>query len=170
MINGDTNLPELLRDCRGAGGSVSLAASIPMHFRLVIFLSGCCALGLVGCGSGGPGTYPVSGRVTFADGSPLTKGVVVFASPSGNARGSLDEEGRYVLGTVTTTDGAAAGSYRIFLAGPIFEDSKGNATEYSENLEQSEALVDVKFSDPTNSGLTCEVTGRTTFDFTVSKP
>jgi len=157
---------------RGADACRRARAGVSVLFPKGLFVVGLCGVGLVvsGCGGGGPAKHAVSGRVTFVDGSPLTKGIVVFASPSGNSRGVLDADGRYALGTAAARDGAVSGLYRVFLAGPIFRDDPGQVGEYLENAERSEALVNPKFGDPTTSELSCEVAGRTTFDFTVSRP
>jgi hypothetical protein len=139
------------------------------HLGLSLGL-GCVLFALVGCGGGGPPKHRVTGTVTLEDGSPLTKGMVIFASPAGNARGQLDAQGNYSLGSAALADGALAGSYQVFLAGPIFEDDEGEVGEYMETAERSEALVHPKFSDPKTSGLTCEVKGPMTFDIKVEKP
>ncbi|NQT15440.1 MAG: hypothetical protein HQ582_21970 [Planctomycetes bacterium] len=70
-----------------------------------------------GCFSGNPKTYPVSGKVTFPDGRPLTKGTVEFVlmdqeKPS-TATGEISEDGTYVLGTFKADDGAIAGRHQV---------------------------------------------------------
>jgi hypothetical protein len=139
-------------------------------------LASLCIAGLVlfsaGCGGGGPAKYKVTGKVTFADGTPLTKGIVIFANPAGNARGQLDSSGNYKLGMEGAGDGAGAGTYQVFLAGPIFDAPQPSTgtDDYMAIKEETEALVNPKFREPTTSGLTCEVKGSTTFDITVEKP
>ena len=58
------------------------------------------ALGLSGCAGG---LYPVRGTVTLDDGTPLTKGLVVFERVGGGtpitARGSVGPDGTYELST-----------------------------------------------------------------------
>ena len=70
-----------------------------------------------GCFSGNPKTHPVSGKVTFPDGKPLTKGTVEFVlmdqdKPS-TATGEISEDGTYVLGTFEPDDGAIAGRHQV---------------------------------------------------------
>jgi hypothetical protein len=86
--------------------------------------SATCALwlfGIVGCGSG---LYPVSGRVTLDDGQPLTKGLVVFEQQTGEkpvtARGDLQADGSFQLGTRRPGDGAPRGKYRVLIS-PIID-------------------------------------------------
>ena len=145
----------------------------------------CSVIVLAGCGSGGSkDTYKVTGTVKFTDGSPLTQGMVVFASPEGTTQGEIQADGSYSLGTYDVSDGAPAGSYKVFLAGPIVGSDGGSEAEsepeasdgeevemYDEGMTESgEALVHQKFSAPATSELTCEVSGKTTFDITVEKP
>jgi len=154
------------------------------------------ALSIAGCGDGTK-TYNVTGTVKFTDGSPLTTGTVIFAGENVASQGEIQPDGSYALGTNAADDGAPAGSYKVFLAGPIFEaegdaapeedagedtgagqvETEDGETEeydatYSEGMEEDggEALVNQKFSAADTSGLTCEVTGSTTFDITVEKP
>lgn len=142
------------------------------------------ALGFVavlaaGCGGSGVKTYPVSGKVTFEDGSPLTKGTVVFESTTMAAMGQIQPDGTYTLTTYKDGDGAPEGSYKVYLQGDIFGSEEEAASPTEDGLEDyaegstetvGEALVDAKFSGPQNSGLTCDVSGSTTFDFKVQKP
>jgi hypothetical protein len=64
-------------------------------------------------------TYPVKGKVTFKDGSPLTKGWVEFepvdAEDKVNASGEIQADGTFVLGTLKTDDGAVAGRHRVIV-------------------------------------------------------
>jgi hypothetical protein len=80
-------------------------------------------LALAGCGSGNPPTYPVTGKVTLPDGSPLAGASVEFETkgPDGkivNARGETDAAGIYKLTTFTSGDGALAGEHRVIVAPP----------------------------------------------------
>jgi hypothetical protein len=78
-------------------------------------------LGQAGCGSKTP-TYPAGGKVTFADGSPLTSGFVIFRSlddpqhPS--ARGSLQASGEFELSTFADGDGAVLGKHQVLISTP----------------------------------------------------
>lgn len=163
-------------------------------YRLATLCVLCSAVLLtMGCGGDGKTTHKVTGTVKFSDGSPLTKGTVVFASDMTSAQGGIQSDGSYALGTYGVDDGAPAGSYKVFLTGPIFGSEGAGASEGEEDDgmeyevdpddpegagdsmddggdEVGEALVNKKFNAPDTSGLTCEVTGSTTFDITVEKP
>ena len=73
------------------------------------------ALVVAGCG----GLYPVSGTVTLEDGTPLTKGLVVFESADGNsmARGPIQSDGSFKLGSNQPGDGVRPGKYRALISG-----------------------------------------------------
>ena len=55
-------------------------------------------------------TYKVSGKVTFEDGTPVKFGRVEFYQPEQDvsARGTIREDGTFVIGTETLDDGAVA--------------------------------------------------------------
>jgi hypothetical protein len=67
----------------------------------------------VGCGSH-PETWPVSGKVQFADGTPVARGVIEFAPADGGstARAPLGADGSFVLKTGDRA-GAVAGLHRV---------------------------------------------------------
>jgi hypothetical protein len=106
-------------------------------------------LGAAGCGAS---RYPVQGKVTFEDGTPLTSGLVVFEKNEGEtkvmARGEIGSDGSYRLGTSSPGDGAAPGKYRVLVTVPEPIDA-----------EQAKRTPDVdkRFMDFNTSGLECEV-------------
>ena len=68
------------------------------------------------CSGGRPATYPVVGKVTFPDGSPIgVTGWVEFrpldAESKLGARGQMERDGSFKLGTFAEADGAVAGKY-----------------------------------------------------------
>ncbi|MFM7056126.1 MAG: carboxypeptidase regulatory-like domain-containing protein [Planctomycetota bacterium] len=71
-----------------------------------------------GCGESGPRMYPARGRVVFSDGDPVRLGTVELLSDEHGttATGKIEEDGTFVLGTLTDADGAAAGSHRAIVA------------------------------------------------------
>src|SRR5687768_13818099 len=70
--------------------------------------------GLITAGCGGSsGMAPVSGSVTYK-GKPVAKANVSFTPLEGTGRAAsafTNESGRYTLGTLTASDGAAPGKY-----------------------------------------------------------
>ena len=60
-------------------------------------------------------TYPVTGRVILTDGSPLAGGWIICHSARHGlaARGVIEPDGRYSLGTYEPRDGALAGNHLV---------------------------------------------------------
>jgi hypothetical protein len=122
--------------------------------------------GTVGCGSK---LYPVRGKVTFADGSPVTEGMVVFESvdkePALAARGQIQADGTFELSTHQAGDGAPAGKYRVLVA-PKYD---ANAVD---KKPRQPAPFDVRYTDFKTSRLEFEVTASGPNDFAiyVAKP
>ena len=82
---------------------------------LLLFLAGC-----------GRGHVQLSGTVVFADdGSPVTKGSVIFSTPTFQARGDLDDQGRFTMGSFGQRDGFPPGTYQVGVAGAIVSDPSG---------------------------------------------
>lgn len=108
------------------------------------------ALLLLAAGGCGRGMYPVRGKVTFDDGTPVTKGLVVFESQGGEqrvtARGEIQPDGSYELSTAKHGDGVPAGKYRALVA-PIGEDPDN----------PKPPPFDKRFADYETSGLSFEV-------------
>jgi hypothetical protein len=94
----------------------------PLRWRgLSITLTLAILVGASGCG--GPRLYPVQGRVLFPDGTPLKGGWVVFepveATDDVSARGRIQSDGTFRLGTVRDDDGAVAGRHRVLVVPPL---------------------------------------------------
>ena len=78
------------------------------------------------CGCGGDGRASARGQVKFPDGSPVTKlegGQVVFETtgPDGKpstATGTIDDQGRFELGTERPGDGAVVGKSKVLVTPP----------------------------------------------------
>jgi len=86
------------------------------------------ALGLVGCDSHSPPKgppvakpFPVSGTVTFADGTKLVGGIVIFSPVEMETHGKMryegaglvDDQGRYKIGLNADGTGVPAGEYKV---------------------------------------------------------
>jgi hypothetical protein len=94
-----------------ARGSVSCSRRAGALVCLVFF-------GFSGCGS--ETLFPVSGKVTYKDGKPVTAGLVIF-EPVGqkiSARGEIQDDGSFQLGTHRDNDGALEGDYKVLIAPP----------------------------------------------------
>jgi hypothetical protein len=88
---------------------------------ITIALSALALLWVVGCG--GKKLYPVEGKVVFPDGTPLTGGWVEFepldAKGTVSAKGRIQTDGTFRLGTHGEDDGAIEGRYRILVVPPL---------------------------------------------------
>lgn len=106
------------------------------------------ALALIGCGK--PSTnVRVEGQFVWADGSPARElaGFVVESTVPGSrvtARGTVDAEGRFRLGTDRPGDGAEPGSHQVAInPAPCFEYEPPPAVRLPE-----------RYGRPQTSGLT----------------
>ncbi len=72
----------------------------------------------LGCGGQAVPTYPVNGRVTFADGRPLRFAFIEFVPQSGgiSSRAKVADDGTFVLGTLAKADGCTAGDFKVVVA------------------------------------------------------
>ena len=94
-----------------ARGSVSC----PWHAGALVCL---VLFGASGCG--GEMFFPVSGSVTYKDGKPVTAGLVIFepVSQKISARGEIQADGSFQLGSHRDDDGAPEGEYKVLIAPP----------------------------------------------------
>ena len=112
------------------------------------------ALGLAAAGGCGPRQYPVTGTVTLENGSPLTKGLLVFESrdKAHTARGNVGPDGRYELSTLKQGDGVFPGPYRVLV----------NPIDLSDVPDEQKVLpFDAKYLKFDTSGLEFEVAAGT---------
>jgi hypothetical protein len=118
---------------------------------------------LAGCSNG---KHPVRGTVTLDDGTPLTKGLVVFeridGGPAITARGQVGPDGRYELSTDKPDDGVPPGRYKVLI----------NAMDLSDVPDEKKHLpFDVRYTKFETSGLECEVkAGGTDFPIKLDRP
>lgn len=117
-----------------------------------------------GCGSG---RYPVTGKVAFEDGSPLDEGTVsAEATIDGKlvaARGNIQNDGSFQLGTERPGDGALPGKYRVVVLPRALGDS--------ENAQGMKPAVADKFTRFDTSGITHEVpNGPSELNIRVTRP
>jgi hypothetical protein len=121
-------------------------------------LAGLALAGLAGCGSG---TYPVSGRLEYDDGQPITElagSSVTFTSEKlgVEARGELQQDGSFRLGTKRTNDGAPPGTYKVIVTQPH---------PAPERPVTGRPVVDLAYEDPETTPLEATVEAKSN-DFT----
>lgn len=99
-----------------------------LSYRLVILLI------FLFCLSGCSSNVQLGGRVTHSDdGSPVTQGVVCFETPAFLARGAIDKDGNYQLGTKTTKDGIPKGVYQVYITGTEKVESLADKMTFTES-------------------------------------
>lgn len=131
----------------------------------------CCSslfvllLSTVGCSSG---YYPVTGKVTYTDGSPMVEGTVIAETTTADGKlvsvqGIIEKDGSFVMGTKSAGDGVLPGKYRAMVMPPGLGDA--------ELAEGKLPAVDSKFGSFDSSGLSFEATqGPTNVEFKVTRP
>ena len=109
--------------------------------------AGCLVLS-TGCGSR---FAPVHGKVTLPGGAPASGSLVVFESEGNGktitARGEVQADGSYQLGTVEPGDGAPPGKYHALVAPPAVTNADA----------PTRSPFSAKFSAFQTSGLEFEV-------------
>jgi hypothetical protein len=110
---------------------------------------------LTGCNDK-PKTYPVTGTVKFADGTPLVGGTVEFRNITDdiakqvNARGEIGPDGKYQLTTFQPNDGAITGEHQVCVFPPAQEVPGNFSSEPPPNPLQRKFLAyetsELKFS------------------------
>ena len=121
-------------------------------------------LGLLVTGCGERMTS-VSGKVTFSDGSPVTRGCVSFDSGTYSASGDIKPDGSYVLGALKAGGGVRPGDYAIAVQ-KNWDDPTDEAGNSIDTFE-----VDPKFTSGETSGMRCVVEAgkNKVFDIVVEK-
>jgi hypothetical protein len=125
------------------------------------------AVALVTAAGCSTGRYPVTGRVVYTDGSPLTEGTVVAEAGEGAekvmAQGDVRPDGTFEWGTLRPGDGARPGRYRV----AVLPRALGDA-EASSGVRPA---VDGRFTHFETSGIVFDVKeGRNELPITVTKP
>lgn len=112
------------------------------------------ALFATGCGPSGPKLYPVEGKVSLKDGTPVEFGFIILHPEVEQKENPLDvcqgtiKAGKYSILT-DIREGAQAGRYRVSIqAGKDVDPANPYVTEW---------LADEKYIDPLQSKLTLEV-------------
>ena len=123
---------------------------------------------LLGCGSSKVG---MSGKVVYSDDkSPLTTGWVCFESDSHVARGQLNQNGEYRLGTNSAKDGLPPGHYRVYISGASIEEAPTAAQAAQGALSIPRLLIQTKYDSGATSEITVDVNASTrTFSFEVDR-
>jgi hypothetical protein len=134
-----------------------------------------------GCGDGRPPTYPVHGSVHFTDGRPVSVGIVEFRLQSDGriARGRIDRQGHFQLGTFDNNDGVLAGKHQVIVT-QHFDPRVWSTNEAPNHAlvdrqtqhQHAAGLVHRRFADYRTSGLIAVVKPQTDnlIDLDVGEP
>jgi hypothetical protein len=121
-------------------------------------------LAIAGCGKGGA---KVTGKVSFPDGSPLTKGEVIFQNDTAQYAGAINADGTYIMNGAVQGSGIPNGTYTVYVTGTTVV----TATSPDPTLASApKELVAAEFTSKSKSSLTCEVKGSMTHDIEVKAP
>jgi hypothetical protein len=113
-----------------------------------------CLLVLSGCGQR-PALVPVSGRVTL-DGKPLKFGSVMIQPAAGPAaRGTIQADGSFTVGTFKPGDGAIVGPATVRVA--CYEQQRPGAPAPQGELALGKSLIPEKYTQFETSGITASV-------------
>jgi len=104
--------------------------------------------GLTGCG----GHYRLSGKVTFEDGTPAANGMVMFTTDSFQAKGEIQPDGSFVVGSEKAGNGIPKGTYQVYVTG-IGKQTPGGMMGMSLFVP----TVHERYGNASTSGLTCTV-------------
>lgn len=129
---------------------------------LCLFLSGCSD------------KVSVSGKVTLPDGSPATRGQILFEKEGFVGWGEIQKDGTYRMGTIKSGDGIPRGDYGVYFTGVMKDTSQTIQGQNTSKIGSTPAslsmpipLLDKKYDSAKTSGLTCSVTKSTVYNVTV---
>jgi hypothetical protein len=150
-------------------GGTSAAANFDTYMKHITILLLFCALSCIGCSSG----TKVSGKITFEeDGSPVSKGVIVFDALQQNSYAAkINADGSYISANKKQNQGIPPGNYKIWLAQTEqIENTYGPAGETL--VSKAIPQIAKEYCSVKTTPLELEVKsgGAMTFDIVIKKP
>jgi len=116
-----------------------------------VFVVGIASLSLFVC-LGCSNQHRLTGKVTFSDGQPVTKGMVIFSNGAFQARGEIQADGSYTASSTGKNDGLPKGEYKVTVSGVTKTVSgKNNPMPFPVTL------CDDKYLDVNTTDLACTV-------------
>ena len=118
------------------------------------------------------GNVHVTGKVTYANGQPLTIGQVIFTDDYYMGRSDLDKNGEYSIHTLRRNDGIRKGTYRVYIVSAFrFEETeeiKDSLQNY--RFDKPVQLIDDQYMNPYATGWVFEVKKNCKIDLVVYPP
>ena len=131
--------------------------------RLLFGISGILLLlATIGCGN----NMHVSGKVRFEDGSPLKTGIVVFSSQKYVAKGPIQPDGSYTIGSLKSNDGLPPGEYKVYIVSAV-EPDPNFVPASGVDAAGTRSAINMEFTSSETTPLSCLIEKRTVYDITV---
>ena len=139
-----------------------LFSSISVRFVLLLT----CLMVLpwiAGCGK----NVSLRGKVVFSDdGSPITSGTICFTDGKNLARGTIQPDGTFTMGSVGMSDGLLPGEYTVY----FFDVAEAPADSSPNVMTSRRSLIDPKYNSQNTSDLRVTVDASTrTMEFKVDR-
>jgi hypothetical protein len=132
-----------------------------------LFLLAILLVFVVGCDSG----TKVTGKVTFEDGLPLQKGVIVFDNGIHSYMGMIQSNGSYAVGQTKDSQKIPTNKYKVWFSGTsrreALYDKNGKPTE--RNITFPLLLPEFSSYDHTILEADVHTAGKMAFDFVVKR-
>jgi hypothetical protein len=142
--------------------------------------AGVACVMLAGCGAGAGGTYPVSGKVVYADGQPVKAGLITFepvdTKDGWAASGPIESDGSFEVASTDKLTGAKPGKYRVVITPPEGEGAEAEVADEGTDVGATKvvlppATIDPKYQTVETTSLEADVKPQSnTFTFTVEHP
>ena len=98
----------------------------------------------------------LSGKVSFEDGTPATRGMVIFTTESFQAKGEIQLDGSFVVGSEKVGDGIPRGTYGVYVSG-IGKTVPGLEVPGMQRMSMYVPICHEKYENAGTSGLVCTV-------------
>jgi len=140
-----------------------------MRLTVLMFVV-CLVAVLTGCS----GNVQVKGKVALTDGTPVTRGHVVFESGTFSASGEIKEDGSYVMGSLKANDGLPPGEYTVYITGATqlgdeitFQTLGGMGEMITSSIPTLTPVIALIYTSASTSPLRCKVERSMKFDINV---
>lgn len=127
---------------------------------------------ILGSFAGCSGNAHVTGRVTYANGQPLTIGQIIFSDGFYMGRSDLDKNGEYSIHTLSRNDGIRKGVYNVYITSAFrFEETEPIHDPLQDyRFDKPVLLIDYQYTNPDASGWVFDIKKNTRIDLVVYPP